>query len=69
MSLADIIEYLRSTDPGTWKQWVTSAQALAGGTVAKIFRASGFDVTRVRTAEFPGRPARYRLDQVVKAVL
>lgn len=71
MPVADLVEYLRETDPTVWKQWDGGPQplAMAGRMIAKTFRAAGFDIAQVRTTTYPGRPSAYRLDQVVKAAL
>ncbi|MCX4581352.1 GIY-YIG nuclease family protein [Streptomyces sp. NBC_01571] len=68
LTVAELLEHLRAAEPDTWRKWDGRPDklAMAGRTMAVIFRAARFDLAsvRLRTA---GRPTAYRLDQVARA--
>ncbi|MFD5898562.1 GIY-YIG nuclease family protein [Streptomyces sp. NPDC060366] len=70
MSVAQLLEHLCAADPDTWRQWDHRPDrlAMAGRTIATVFRAAQFDLSSLRL-RLPGRPTGYTLEQVARAAL
>ncbi|KJS53224.1 hypothetical protein VM98_26640 [Streptomyces rubellomurinus subsp. indigoferus] len=70
MTVAQLLDHLRSDDPARWGKWDERGDRLAmvGRHLSKALKDAGVELSSTRLRDLPGEPTGYKLADVIKAV-
>ncbi|WP_031072073.1 DUF3631 domain-containing protein [Streptomyces sp. NRRL WC-3742] len=70
LTVAQLLDHLRSEDPARWGKWDERADRLAmvGRNLSKALKDAGVELSSVRLRDQPGEPSAFRLADVLQAL-